>query len=116
MRKQFPDVESSRGAPMGRMRYGIASAQPPHSVRLFIVRIDSGGYDDGGAYWGIGMPLWCAVGTVERDESGIDIDYRDFVRADDRRQACNLLGLRASQLIRGHAPERPMYRKPEPQA
>jgi hypothetical protein len=27
-------------------------------LRLVRVRINAGGYDNGGAYWGLGAPLW----------------------------------------------------------
>jgi hypothetical protein len=32
-------------------------------VSLRRVRLDQGGYDKGGAYWGIGEPLWYAEGS-----------------------------------------------------
>ncbi len=34
-------------------------------LHLVEVRIDSGGYDSGGAYWGLGSPLWRAVSVDE---------------------------------------------------
>lgn len=74
MSNQFPDVVSTYGAPMGRPSYG----QPIAKCRLFRVRIDSGGYDDGGAYWGIGAPLYCATDEV---------DFYQFTRAIDRSAA-----------------------------
>jgi len=49
MSKQFSDVNSQYGAPMGRSEYN----KPPtkaRKVRLYQVKINSGGYDDGGAY------------------------------------------------------------------
>jgi len=62
------------GAPMGRPErpneYTLPKApdgspQWPervaaHKLQLARVRINSGGYDAGGAYWGTGMPLWNA--------------------------------------------------------
>lgn len=75
MNKQFPEVSSTYGAPMGRREYG---SMPDHgrTVRVFRVRLDSGGYDDGGAYWGRGpKPLFCATDGA---------DYLQFVRADSR--------------------------------
>lgn len=72
---QFPNVSSPYGAPMGRLTYGHAPSDP---CRLFRVRLDSGGYDDGGAYWGIGAPLYCAT-----DED----QFRHFTRACDRQAA-----------------------------
>ncbi len=54
---QFPNVSSAYGAPMGRRGSALS---PTGKVRLFRVRLNSGGYDAGGAYWGIGGALWCA--------------------------------------------------------
>lgn len=47
---RLPDIGSRYGAPMGRvdsLPYGYRGA-----VRVARVRLDSGGYDSGGAYWG----------------------------------------------------------------
>lgn len=93
MAKQFNDVNCQYGAPMGRRRYG--SAGDAEKVRLFKVRLDTGGYDDGGAYWGVNLPghaLYCADSD----------DYRDFVRALNRAEAMTKLGLKVQQLKRGH--------------
>lgn len=84
MGKQFPNVSGRYGAPMGR-----ASAPDldttPRTVRLFQVRLDAGGYDDGGAYWGYGGgAIWCA-----RDREG-DIQT---VRAYSRAEAAFRLGI-----------------------
>ena len=74
MPNQFPNVNSTYGAPTGRPSYG----QPITKCRLFRVRLNSGGYDDGGAYWGIGAPLYCATD---------DADFYLFARARDRKAA-----------------------------
>ena len=34
-----------------------------YKFRLYRVYLDTGGYDDGGAYWGIGNPLYCYEST-----------------------------------------------------
>lgn len=88
--RQFQMVDCSRGAPMGRANWltkeGSSASSIPtedRSIRLFKVNLDSGGYDDGGAYWGHGEPLWCATD---------DEDYREFVRATDRRAAQRKMG------------------------
>lgn len=89
--KQFADVSSARGAPMGR-RSAPDLDSAPRSVRLFAVRLDSGGYDDGGAYWGIrrpGVRLWCA-----RDADGA----QRFADAATREQAALILGVPATAL------------------
>lgn len=75
---QFQRVNCSYGAPMGRRSDGYLETGVPRSVRLFRVALDSGGYDNGGAYWGIGAPLWCAI-----DDGG----SRQFLRASTRARA-----------------------------
>lgn len=97
MAKQFTDVSSPRGAPMGRQAFGT----PPQSksVSLFKVNMVDGDYDDGGAYWGGGsysLPIWCAR-DFDHENS-----YRNFCRAQTRTQAAQLLGLDNSQLLRGN--------------
>lgn len=89
--KQFNDVNTSRGAPMGRPHAHWLDDEPK-SIRLFRVNICSQGYDDGGAYWGSGQPLWCA-----RDRSGAE----QFVRANSRTAAAAILGIPNKSLTRG---------------
>ena len=62
----LPEVNSTYGAPMGR------SVRHPGAVpvKLLVISIDSQGYDAGGAYWGVGEPLWLAV-TREGERAGI---------------------------------------------
>ena len=94
MTYKFTKGYSERGASMGRQSYN----KPPNKaglVRLFRVDLDSGGYDNGGAYWGIGPPLWCAM--APEDETG-EAQYRDFTRASNRKEAMELLGLEPRQL------------------
>jgi hypothetical protein len=85
---QFQKVNSSRGAPMGRSADGFLETDMPRFVRLFRVRLDSGGYDDGGAYWGFsrGEYLWCAI-----DDDG----NQQFTRAVHRTKAAFLLDIPA---------------------
>ena len=61
-----------RGAPLGRHDETL-TANP---VSLRYVRLDRGGYDSHGTYWGVGIPLWRAqdaegrvrhVRAVDRD-------------------------------------------------
>jgi len=47
-------------------------------LHLHRVRLDNGGYDPGGAYWGIGQPLYCAWN---------DDGEAAYVRASDRAAA-----------------------------
>lgn len=87
MSKQMSDMNCSRGAPMGR-RHSPHISTP---CRLFQVRLDTGGYDDGGAYWGWGRGerLWCA-----RDDEGNE----QFVRAPNRSVAAHKLRLNPDDL------------------
>lgn len=84
MAKQFDNVCTSRGAPMGRREDSFLETETQRYVRLFQVRIDRGGYDDGGAYWGLGQPLFCAL-----DGDG----NRQFTRASSRTQAALILDI-----------------------
>ena len=90
--KQFRDVNSSRGAPMGRPN-ALALDNTPKSIQLFRVGLCSQGYDDGGAYWGhTPKSLWCA-----RDFSGNE----QFVRANSRITAAAILEIPIISLMRG---------------
>ena len=89
--KQFNDVNARYGAPMGRPHARWLDDEPK-SIRLFKVRLDSGGYDDGGAYWGSGQTLWCA-----RDRSGAE----QFVRANSRIAAAAALDIPNRSLLLG---------------
>ena len=64
----------------------------PKGIRLFKVRLDSGGYDDGGAYWGLPDDLWCA----QCPEGG-----QEFTRASNRLVAAAKLSLSNDMLARG---------------
>ena len=90
--KQFRDVNSSRGAPMGRPN-ALALDDTPKSIQLFQVRLCPQGYDDGGAYWGhTHQSLWCA-----RDSQGAE----QFIRAFTRITAAASLEIPNSSLQRG---------------
>lgn len=76
-----PNVNCRYGAPMGRRSHDGGytvneNAAPMHLVKI---RIDSGGYDSGGAYWGIGDPVFYFEAHVT--------DIRGYVRARDRTAA-----------------------------
>lgn len=75
-------VGSVRGAPMGRMDWGVAEHRDRSMVMyLQRVRFVNGDYDLGGAYWGgyPSPPLFCAWAD--------DVEARVFVRAEDRDDA-----------------------------
>ncbi len=75
-----PRVASRYGAPMGRQsRGGYPDASPAPRFYLRLVPINSGGYDSGGAYWGIGEPLYWAECP--------EIDATQYLRAFDRATA-----------------------------
>jgi hypothetical protein len=93
--RQLPEMNCQYGAPMGRRTFPTKPSTK--TVRLFRVKLDRGGYDDGGAYWGLPMwNLWCAMDT--------EGDYFDFVRANSRTEAASLLGIE-SLLMRANRVE-----------
>ncbi len=53
-----PPVSGFYGAPMGRR--DRSQGEMIGKVYLRRIRLNSGGYDRGGAYWGCGVPLWYA--------------------------------------------------------
>ena len=56
-----PPMACGYGAPMGRMSNALDHDWPPKWRRAARVPLDSGGYDRGGAYWGLrphGMHLY----------------------------------------------------------
>lgn len=67
------NVSSVRGAPMGRMRIRDNTKA---KVRLFCVRFYDYAYDKGGAYWGMGTPLYAAIGE----------GFQEFRRAHSRKE------------------------------
>ncbi len=61
-RPECQPVNSSYGAPLGRHAH---PAPFFGRVRARRVRLDSGGYDQGGAYWGHGAPLYYVYGAED---------------------------------------------------
>lgn len=82
---KLPAVNCSRGAPMGRIgRADWTDGRAPDYPRKFWLRrvaLNAGGYDNGGAYWGHGAPLYYAE-TVSTEGEAIG-----FIRAADRAAA-----------------------------
>lgn len=88
MRYEPSNVSCKYGAPMGRdstttrelARDGALAPDGglPRKLYLQRVRLDSGGYDSGGAYWGHGEPLYVAT-----DHEDVTL----FVRGADRDDA-----------------------------
>lgn len=77
-------VSCRYGAPMGRA--GAHPGDDPHcTMRVSRVRLNSGGYDNGGAYWGLGQPLWYCHGLDSFD--GATSYIADFRRAPTKQAA-----------------------------
>lgn len=74
------------GARLGRAdHYHPGNNQPEKPNPRFYLRrvpINSGGYDSGGAYWGVGEPLY----EYESEDYGEDL-VSGFIRASDRGDA-----------------------------
>lgn len=103
MQNQFTEKGyDRRGAFMGRYS-SPSDVKPEGKITLWPVYLDGQGYDDNGAYWGVGTPLWCA-----EDESG---DYRQFARAGSYVEAQAALGLSPSQLARDYGKEFSLFLK-----
>jgi hypothetical protein len=79
-------MDCSRGAPMGRSEWHKENVSVVRSVRVFHVPLNSGGYDVGGAYWGLGGKLYCATDCK---------NFRLFTRARNRAEACETFQKRA---------------------
>lgn len=77
----LPRVNARHGAPMGRAR--DRAPVPGEPLRAVRVTLDPEGYDAGGAYWGLGAPLWRVLGA-----DGATVAY---VRAPDARAAAGSL-------------------------
>lgn len=95
MSKRYPlsNVSCKYGAPMGRPCEDLT-----HVINVSVHRVkmsSCGAYDDGGAYWGIGKPLYRAAGE---HESGVICE--SFVRANSRAEAIALFELEPHQLLR----------------
>jgi len=85
---QMPKVNTMYGAPMGRSE---SHGEPSGKVHLVRVYLDSGGYDNGGAYWGLGDPLYLAYD---------DGDLYVFVRATSRTLAKEALDITDAKYYR----------------
>lgn len=66
------------GSPMGS-----ANVQGDSTEKLYLqrIRLDSGGYDPSGTYWGSGQPLYCAFG-----EDGTESYYRAWSREEAKQK------------------------------
>lgn len=91
MRYQPSNVSSKFGAPMGRRSYAAHDpSKGAPRLSLQRLRLNQGGYDSGGAYWGIGDPMWVAT-----DGDGIEV----FVRAPTRDAAKQAVRVRSADPV-----------------
>lgn len=103
IKREITPVHSSRGAPMGR--FECHEIQPVFkSVECFEVPINSGGYDQGGAYWGLGFGsrLFCLCQPDHESRDGLNRRqyFRVFIRARNRGAAIDKSGLALAMLKR----------------
>ncbi|MCA2999647.1 MAG: hypothetical protein ING75_13710 [Rhodocyclaceae bacterium] len=86
---KFTKAYDYRGSSMGR-RACLGDRKSPVKLYLNKVRLNAGGYDSGGAYWGSGEKvghLWVAFGEETTDQGEqIEIFVRGFTR-DKAKQA-----------------------------
>lgn len=84
-RCELTQVCGKYGAPMGRRDFSTSfvalHCPEPVKLRLQRVVLDVGGYDQGGAYWGIGKPLWRAWFVNENGED-CDCYFRAWTRGE----------------------------------
>lgn len=80
--KTFPPVSCKYGAPMGRRDTPPEDPSRPVRLRLSRIRWTDGAYDQGGAYWGSGDPIFCGY-----NRAGV----RLYVRARNEVDACRLI-------------------------
>jgi hypothetical protein len=74
-----PPVSSRYGAPMGR-HTGPSPSGEGQRWQLRRIRLDAGGYDPGGAYWGLGLPLyWCM--NEDGQEAFFRLERSDYAEA-----------------------------------
>ena len=87
LRPDGPDltqVGGRYGAPMGRAAY---HAEPGEQITARRITLDPGGYDAGGAYWGLGAPLWRVMGQDGATLAHIRADTRQAALAAYQEQA-----------------------------
>ena len=90
MSHKFPNAADQYGAGMGRTSYsGVRNK--PYKFRMERVKLDSGGYDNGGAYWGRDLPLYYArADDPSEEDDSTELFLRAFDRADAKAQVVDL--------------------------
>lgn len=89
MNPSHSKVSCKYGAPMGRG--GDAPLNAAQRIHLQRVKLDSGGYDRGGAYWGVGEPLFVAWDDTEGEV---------YLRASGRDRAKLILNARHERQLK----------------
>jgi hypothetical protein len=102
-----PKVEARYGAPLGRTSDPLTNFEVMDTDSRFTLRriyIDHQGYDPGGAYWGIGSPLFYWAVTIKVTGEGWETadEFNGFFRALTREKA--------KQIIRNIHPKARFFR------
>lgn len=79
--------DRARGASLGRASCLQVDPDSAPKIHLAEIRLDSGGYDPGGAYWGFGGWLWEAW----TDDGAFYMTGRVYSGTDERKEACERL-------------------------
>lgn len=95
-RLNLSNVSSKYGAQMGRRNVLPTNPDAPIKLRMERLKWVDGDYDQWGAYWGHGTPLYCAWGEDEQTQVYV------FVRAPDRQSA--------KEQVRKQLPQATFYR------
>jgi hypothetical protein len=82
---KLSNVSSKYGAPMGRRSFKV-DPDARITFKLRRVYLDSGGYDNGGAYWGHGAPLYQYSG-YDREGTPEEEAAEGYLRAGSREDA-----------------------------
>jgi hypothetical protein len=88
---------SERGADTGRPTI-VPDDYTGEKLHLQKVPLDSGGYDPGGAYWGVGPPaLYCAYGESKTEQ--LQVFFRSNSRETAKRAIRNLIYIRCDSFL-----------------
>lgn len=79
--------DRARGASLGRASCLQVDPDSAPKIHLAGIRLDSGGYDPGGAYWGVGGWLWEAW----TDDGAFYMTGRVYSGTDERKEAVRRL-------------------------
>jgi hypothetical protein len=77
------NVSGKYGAPMGRRKNLPENKDAKGKLQMRRLHLYDGAYDEGGAYWGMGRPLYHAEGELDGEDEITVL----FLRADSRQDA-----------------------------